>query len=483
MTHWEIYFSHDTSKEGNTSMISLKTIITCLLAGILLLGLLVNMGIQLFHAGPRVQAEAGNNLTLAREYVLNISGTIPSEPDPLHSLRTHVLALGKLRHIDIRIVGLDATAHELSPGSSTDLPTTMPKWFILINRVEPKTIVMPLVLNNVRYGTVLIISKPQDELEEIWSDLSSGAAINLFILLPILILIPFLVERLLSPFDGLLDSLSKLQNGLWTTRVNLNGASEFQKIGISFNHLAQELETKNSEKRFLVNQLIDLQESERRELARDLHDEAGPCLFSIRAAASSLHGEINGLCNYNNSIEKYINIIEESCNTLQIIIRGLLRQLKPHGLEELGLEAALRSLITYWHTSYPGVDIRLLVDKNVADKVNSHISSTIYRIVQESLTNIHRHSHASSATVYLSINFEDQSHDVNNQNKKHKQVVKIIVEDNGVGIPERPHQGIGLFGMRERVDTLGGNFEVFNRSTGGTVIRAHIPIDITVDPA
>lgn len=455
-------------------MLSLKTGLSWLVGFMLVLSFFVNIAVQVLHAGPRVRAEAGNNITLVREYILKISGTIPETDDPVKTLKSLVTSLGKLRHVDVRFISNDISAGDLFPTTLSENSSSVPQWFTNLINVDPKFIVIPLIIRGIRYGSAIVYSKPLDELEEIWGDINSMASVSLMMLIPLLISLLLALRILLSPFDSLLVNLTELQAGKWSARAFPKGASEFRSIANAFNHLAESMETNNSEKSYLVNQLIELQESERRELARDLHDDAGPCLFSIRAAALALQDEALLRDANADKRNKLASTINNSSNALQAVIRGILNRVKPQGLEEMGLEAAIKSLISSWRVAHSNVFIELDVLDNLTG-LGRPISIAAFRVIQESITNIYRHSFASLGRVTLSINITKLY--VGDQNiVEASPVLMIVVEDNGVGLPAKPHRGIGLLGMRERVEALGGKFEVTSSDAAGTRVLACIPI-------
>jgi two-component system sensor histidine kinase UhpB len=205
-----------------------------------------------------------------------------------------------------------------------------------------------------------------------------------------------------------------------------------------------------------------------------LHDEAGPCLFSIRAAVTALQGAIAQRVLDRDRVGHLSSVIDRSSATLQLLFRGLLERLRPKGLAELGLESALRSLFATWELTHPEVALRLVLPHDLSS-LDENTSFTAYRIVQEGVTNIFRHANADWGEVKLSFalapfnSTEDSDQDSVPQ-------LEVTIEDNGVGIPDKPKTGMGLLGMRERVHALGGAFEVMKRSAEGTLVRALIPL-------
>ena len=208
----------------------------------------------------------------------------------------------------------------------------------------------------------------------------------------------------------------------------------------------------------LTQQLITLQEEERKNLARELHDEFGQCLTAINTDASviSIVAE-----------KKYPELKEGSLAISQLsrhlidMVSGLLQQLRPGILDELGLGPALLDLVDTWKYRHKHINCTIKAS-GIKEDLSEAISLAIYRLVQESLTNVARHAEATEVNI-----------DVYSLSQQGKDGLQIIVKDNGKGFVSDQTSGFGLPGMRERVEGLGGYFKI--TSSSGTEIRAWIP--------
>jgi signal transduction histidine kinase len=143
-------------------------------------------------------------------------------------------------------------------------------------------------------------------------------------------------------------------------------------------------------------------------------------------------------------------------------LRSMIAELRPPALDELGLAPALTSLAQRTSTT-TGLEVRTDVDLGGEPRLTPEVETTVYRIVQEALTNVAKHANA--ATVELSVRFAEHA-------------VLIAVSDDGVGFDPagEPDGGFGLTGMRERVDLAGGELSVLPGSRAGTVVRARLPL-------
>ena len=200
----------------------------------------------------------------------------------------------------------------------------------------------------------------------------------------------------------------------------------------------------------LARRNIEVQENERRNLARELHDEFGQSLNAIMIDGVGIRDTTRD----DSDAHKHAQSILRISGQLFSGMRDLLKQLRPLALDELGLQPALEHLVDDWRRRYPKV--KWLSEFELEDNQFDEPSNmTIYRFIQEGMTNIVKHSDAS--LVKLLVNLDAKS-----------RRVTMTVSDNGsvVGIPERS-EGIGLLGLRERLESLGGQFESsVSRPTG-----------------
>jgi two-component system sensor histidine kinase UhpB len=243
---------------------------------------------------------------------------------------------------------------------------------------------------------------------------------------------------------------------------------------MKLNSLATTLDRVRDENHALLERLIKIQDDERVQIARDLHDEVGPCLFSIRAGVSTLASVTSPAALDIERMQNASREIGAAGEALQDVIRRMLDQLRPPGLAELGLEAALRGLIAHWQGVRSDVSIALETPHDLLS-IDETVRLTAYRIVQESLTNIFRH--ASARLAQVKIEFEEAySRDDAGVTDEAALVLHISIADDGVGIGERQGMGRSLLGMTERVKALNGRIEVKDRLGGGTRIDAFLPL-------
>jgi len=216
------------------------------------------------------------------------------------------------------------------------------------------------------------------------------------------------------------------------------------------------------ENRGLMRQVMQVQEDERRMLARDLHDELGQLLTSIDARAEYIARHTD-----NDDLRDVAEEIVRDTRASFDASHAVLLRLRPATLDTLGLDAALTELCGQWQQQV-GIDCILRIDGEI-DHLSEMHAIAIYRLVQEGLTNAHRHAKAKRVEVVL--------RNVPPHAGRAGQV-QIEINDNGKGLHvQTVATGMGVIGMRERVHALGGTFLLTHVPTDGVRIEAMLPID------
>jgi two-component system, NarL family, sensor histidine kinase UhpB len=226
------------------------------------------------------------------------------------------------------------------------------------------------------------------------------------------------------------------------------------------------LEAALTDNRRLSQQYVRLQEAERKGLARELHDELGQYLNVIKLDAVAMRdGRLTGAT----TLHERAEAIVANCNHIHTALTSLIRQLRPVGLDELGLGAALEHCIDTWRPRLPDVQLSLELVGELADLTEA-VTLTVYRVVQEALNNIAKHASAGRVTMRLQRTRADEGL---------PELVTVTVVDDGVGVDTTvPTQGLGLIGMRERVAALAGRLEVTSAPGGGFELQAQIPVGV-----
>jgi signal transduction histidine kinase len=275
---------------------------------------------------------------------------------------------------------------------------------------------------------------------------------------------------ILRPAAVLVRSITRLAAGDLSARTGLpHSRDEVGQLTLAFDQMAQalqqrELERQRSDQRLQVLSLrvVEAQESERRHIARELHDEIGQ---SLTAAEMHLQAALqsSGKLSLERRLEESIRAVEH----VQEQVHDLSLNLRPSMLDDLGLEPTLRWYLQR-QTEIAGLATEFRAE-SLGERVAPIIETECFRIAQEALTNIVRHARARSVVVRLSRR-EDQLH--------------LSVRDDGIGFDVAPQRqravaggSLGLLSMEERAVLAGGGLELLSAPGKGTEIRAWFPLN------
>jgi signal transduction histidine kinase len=246
---------------------------------------------------------------------------------------------------------------------------------------------------------------------------------------------------------------------IWfSTRRYLEARHELELRRAAERRLAEAL----NENQRLAQQYLDMQEHERKALARDLHDELGQYINAIKLDALALRECIPAV---QHAGHRTATAMIENIDRVYAVVGGLIRQLRPAGLDELGLAAALEHCVNDWRLRLAPARIVLSIECDLGS-LDAARSLALFRLVQEAMTNVARHSQATEASIRIRGGVLDDG-----------QVgIEALVSDDGRGADlEVPGRGLGLVGMRERVAAFGGSFSVSSRPGDGFLVRAMLP--------
>jgi signal transduction histidine kinase len=230
-----------------------------------------------------------------------------------------------------------------------------------------------------------------------------------------------------------------------------------------------ELDQTNQSLRELSARLMQLQDDERRRIARELHDSVGQTLAALGMNLAAVATDIERLTKTVNTVNDSAALVRE----LSQEVRTISHLLHPPLLDEAGLASALR-----WYTEGFAQRSNIKVDLEVPanfERLDRESETAIFRTVQECLTNIHRHSESSTARIRITSS-DGQ--------------ISVEIEDRGKGIPPEKQSemastgtpGVGMRGMRERLRQLGGSLDIHSNGKG-TLIVARLPVSVSESPA
>jgi two-component system sensor histidine kinase UhpB len=451
--------------------LSLRTRLNMLLAIILTLGLAINIARLVLEAAPRVRAEDQSVIRLAREFIETLVVGLNETSDPDVRLSQIVRDLNRLRHVSITRQNDAAETEPATTNNANDDSEShsVPAWFVALVHPEKTAVSVPISIHG-KPGSLVITSHPNDEMAEIWDGIVTQLQVGSAIAIALFLITMMVVNRALAPIQALSEAMTNIEAGGYDTRVKPGGSPELAAICSKLNHLAAALGDAVEDKRRLAERAVSLQDVERKEIARELHDEFGPYLFALRVHASSLVRIADGREPDTDALRRHGGSILEQVNALQQFNRRVLEKLRPVGLTELGLREALGALLRLWGESHPGVVIETAISPSLGE-TGETADLTIYRIVQEALTNVFRHASATSVNVII-----EPAEQPSGAKRSSRGCILVCVRDNGSGLRPDHRLGLGLIGMRERVLALGGTLAVAS-SEEGVIVEALVPRD------
>jgi len=253
------------------------------------------------------------------------------------------------------------------------------------------------------------------------------------------------------------------QSAGFFTGEHVNSASEMarQLALMLYNaQLFEQLRSGRERLRYLTSQLVSAQEDERSRISLELHDEAGQALTALKLNLALIRDSLpQELANIRNQMAEAISLTESTMNQ----VRSLAHNLRPPALDAVGLNQTMKDYCkriarqTDLQMEYNGVDI---------PELPGHYQSSLYRVLQESLTNVIKHAQATQVSVELRIE---------------EKIVYLQIADNGKGFiyqaaSSDPKKGIGLMGIEERMEALGGTMEIFSQPGHGTILQVQVPL-------
>jgi two-component system, NarL family, sensor histidine kinase UhpB len=284
----------------------------------------------------------------------------------------------------------------------------------------------------------------------------------------------FLLRASFRPLFTLLATMRTVSTGKTNERVTgIAAVSEIGELAHTFNTMLDSLETVRREQSLLI---LQAQEEERRRLALELHDESSQNLTALLVHIEVLKRQLQtqpdtaSMRDVRQRFDEELDYLAGITQQTLEDIRVLAQQLRPSVLDDLGLQAALR-----WLAEDVRQRLQLAVElriENIEHTLQGYAQQAIYettlfRIAQESLTNVARHAHASHVSISL----------VQKQGQ-----ICLCIQDDGNGFdPSSQKQGLGIFGMHERAALLDGTIHIESRPGQGTIVEATLPLPVGIE--
>jgi two-component system sensor histidine kinase UhpB len=430
-------------------------------------------GVTIIKARTATGIEIDASMNLAEVLVRETINLVPADTPADRFLESLPLQQRFARHVRIAVrdaAGQPVTTRPMQGGEETNRRTRAPApaWFAALISPAIERRELPVVDNGRKLGSVLITGEPADEIAEVWENLTALATVALLVNLVMIGILYVLFGRVLGPLTALGAGLRDLEQRSFGVRLPRPKARELAAITDRFNALAGALEATRAENAALYQRLITTQDDERRNTARELHDEVGPSLFGLKANAGSIATAAAVLPDTpaRAAVEERARDILAIVDHLQAVNRSLLTQLRPMALGHVPLAALLADMIRERARQYPQIAFPFAAGR-LKPSYGDAIDLTIYRCVQEGLTNAIRHAKADTIRVTL---------DEAQGGEPAAARLDLAIADDGRGIDPQAPAGFGLRGMQERVRALGGACTLDAAAGGGTQVRIVIPL-------
>jgi two-component system sensor histidine kinase UhpB len=413
------------------------------------------------NASRSVHVEMRAALQVGRQTIQAAIERLPAAPDPARLRDELVASFSGNRHLRVWLVG--ATAAGTAPAIERSPLGGVPAWFVHLIGVEPMTDRVPVVVGDRAYGTIAIETDPHNEVLEVWNEFAESLVTPVVFCGLLILLIYVFIGRALRPLGRLAAAMEDVGEGRYRTRLDGRLTPELARLRDSFNMMAARLAEADATNRRLNEQLLTLQDRERSELARDLHDEVSPFLFAINIDAMAASRQLGA--GRPAAAGEHIQSIAEAVRHMQRQVRQMLGRLRPIGLAEFGLREALENLVAFWRRRRPDLRYQMEICADCED-LGELLGTTVCRVVQEALSNAVRHAEAALVTISI-----EHRHDALENHDE----IRVVVADDGRGIREPNRLGYGLLGVRERVSAVGGRLTFSNRSGKGFQVTATLP--------
>lgn len=423
--------------------------------------------VTILKARTATRVEIAASMELAQLLVSEAVNLMQQEVPAERFLADLSSQLRLVRHVRIGVK--DAAGQPLALRDSEALHrddrAPAPAWFAALIATPLESRSVPVVVNGQRIGLVEIVSEPRDEIAEVWENTVALSAVGLLVNLAVIGLLYVVFGRILDPLNGLAGGLAGLERRNYALRLPRPAQRELAGIADRFNALALALEQARAENQELNHRLITAQDDERRRTALDLHDEVGPCLFGLKANATSIATAVRALPDESSrTVEARVHDLLGIVEHLQTINRGILNRLRPMALGHVPLSDMVGELVRERTRQAPQIAFSLAAE-GLRRSYGDSVDLTVYRCVQESLTNAIRHAQAKQVVVEVRETVDSGA-----------VRLALAIRDDGIGIDPAAPPGFGIRGMRERVQALGGDTTIARDGAKGTCLHIMIPV-------
>lgn len=429
---------------------------------VLLVSLLTGAVLSYWTAVRKIDLEMSSALAVGEGTVRDALTVLAAAPAPQAQLATLIGSFDGDRHLQATLVSADGKKiQESQVREPTDPP---PQWLyrIVAGNIQSAALDLPPAI--AATGQIRLQTDARNEVAEVWEDAKLKFTIVAGFSAAVLALVYLTLGRALRPLEDLSSALVRVGRGDYAAHVNETGPAELATIYREFNHMAERLAGAEAQNMALNEQLSTVQEEERNEIARDLHDDVGPFLFAVDVDAQTIQplidrGELS-------AVTERAQSIRQAVSHMQSHLRSILNRLRPALMLDLGLSHAVDHLVAFWQARHKAVTFDVRIGK---ESFGPALDDLAFRIIQEGMANAIRHGKPTCIEIAADDNGSS---------------MMVTVRDDGGGIGANGTGGMGLIGMRERIAALGGRCTISNRADEkGVTIAVTLPLRSVRTPA
>src|ERR1700689_1577490 len=321
---------------------------------VLVLSLLLGALLAWWHGAQSAQTEMQAALLAGEHRVRDSIDHLVEVADQDGDLRRLIATFNGDRHV--RAMLLDAAGAPLTVSTLLAPQHPTPEWFFDLLGVH-STAALVSIGSDVAAGKAIELrTDPHNEVSEVWTEFRDGMLTVLLFCTLIFVLVYWTAGRSLRPLETLSAGLGTIGTGDYAARVREDGPPEVETLARAFNVMAERLGALEARNERLRTQLLTIQDEERADLARDLHDDVGPFLFAVNIDVASItklaeeHGDLETL--------ERGRSIREAVSHMQKHVKAILGRLRQTGLTDIGLAQAVENLGVFWRRRHPQISIQ-----------------------------------------------------------------------------------------------------------------------------
>lgn len=439
----------------------LQTRIVALVSAVLLISIVLGAVFAGAQARRSLRAELQAGMTGGAQTIRGAFEDLPRSDHQARDLDQLVDTFNGNRHVMAALVRSDrrveAASRPSQPGDRA------PDWFARLLAPKAESLAFPAPGDARGTKAIVLTSVATADLQAAWAELSGIVTVLCVTTVAGLGLVFVVLRAALSPLRDLSTGFDEIGRGDYRGRVLERGPSEIMRLEKSFNDMAKRLDVMRQRNDGLERQLLTLQDEERAELARDLHDDIGPHLFAVSLDAQMITQLL--ATGRPNDVPAQVEAIQIAVGHVQREVRGMVARLRPARATDLGLERAIGDLVKVWQARRP--EIAFDVEPLVAETgLGESLKDTAFRVIQEAVNNAGRHARPTFVQITL---------------RRQPGGLFVEVRNDGAA-PRQLIPGFGLIGMRERVTALCGHLTVSPATAedGVWVVTAVLP-DVAQD--